>query len=59
MNNNQPNKIDWDEFYKNLKFDTSWLSVDCQSCGHNSKIDDIENICPNCGSEIIIPIIIE
>lgn len=41
----------------NPKFDFSFINVDCQICGANSKIDEIEeSICPKCGGIILIPV---
>ena len=41
----------------NPKFDFSMINVDCQICGSNSKIDEVEDsICPKCGGIILIPI---
>lgn len=44
----------------NPKFDFSFINVDCQICGANSKIDEVEeSICPKCGGIILIPIYYE
>ena len=41
----------------NPKFDFSFINVDCQICGANSKIE--ESICPKCGGIILIPVYYE